>query len=297
MKELCIVPSFERPDFLAICLEGIRGVYPDSDIHVFPDRGTSHLDICAEFKATQHLTIQHTYHGNSFNMLEALKWASTQSCGLLFVIEDDAIVDKTFFEWCRAALRMHPEAFAACGWRYSPQAIIQDGPDLMMPWYLSVCAAIPSKSLPGIIHHARPEYYSNMQEYLDRFYPTSPRRGGMHYEQDGLVLRVCESQGKRCVWPRRPRATHIGFTGYHAVGSPLTGSVEERRKIIRLCLDNPSVLSQLMNGGPSPSIGACFKCKEPLLITDEAKAICIKCFHHDHPDFEQTATSHYYVNQ
>ncbi len=226
MREIVLVPSYKRSEMLYCSLEAIRAADPTIPVRVFPDRGTDESAVAEKFNASHHVTVKHLYHGNTFNVMEALKWAYGQQYEMVYVVEDDAIIDRTFFDWSRAALGnpIYDDVFAACGWQYSPQAIIGDGPDLRIPWYLSVCSAIPRRSLYGIVQHSRPEYYGDMQGYLDRAYPGSHRRGSMHYEQDGLVLRVLESESKRCVWPRRPRATHIGFHGYHMDGRAPEGT-------------------------------------------------------------------------
>jgi hypothetical protein len=297
MRELVIVPTYKRSDMLFVCLEAIRAAEPDIPLHVFPDRGTDEIAICQRFNAVHHLTLQTSYHGNSYNMLSALAWAYEQHPDTVFVIEDDAIVDPTFFDWCRSALS-DKSIFAACGWTYSPDAFPPcDGPDIKIPWYLSVAAAIPFHSLYGIVQHARPEYYGNMREYLDKAYPASNRRGSMHYEQDGLILRVCESESKRCAWPRRPRATHVGWTGYHMPeGKELHGTLESRVAVIKLLLKNPAMLKTMLNGGIPPEIDYCGECKKPLLSSNlAARCVCVQCFHDLRPGLPVTSSSHYYL--
>lgn len=298
MKEVVLVPTYDRSEFLYCALEAIRGAEPSLPIHVFPDRGTSEQDICDRFGAVHHTTLAHSYHGNSFNMLEALKWAYQENnrWDLVYVIEDDAIIDPTFFAWCRNALTMWPDSFAACGWRYSPDALISDGPDLRIPWYLSVCAAIPRGSLYGIVQHAHLGYYSDMKGYLNRAYPNSNRRNSNHYEQDGLILRVMESESKRAVWPRRPRATHCGWRGYHMSKERAAGSLAERVAIVKLALRNPSLLTRLMNGGRVPEFRYCERCKKPLAAEDKvSRIVCVQCFHLQYPERAVTASSHYYL--
>jgi len=269
-------------------------------VHVFPDRGTKELDVCNKFGATHHLTFVHGYHGNSFNVCEALKWASTQAPATVYVVEDDAIIDKTFFSWCRTALVKFPQAFAACGWKYSPDAIIGtwSAPDMLLAWYLSVCAALPWSSVQSIAQHARPDYYENMKDYLDKAYPTSTKRGTQHFEQDGLCYRVMESESKRCVWPRLPRATHVGYHGYHQGGKALEGTFEERVYLTKLAIKKPGILATLMNGGSTLRMGRCSTCKALLAVDrQDLTAICSECFHSKHPNLAVTSDSHYYLGK
>lgn len=295
--ECVIVPTFDRPELLTVCMKHIRRARPEIEIHVFPDRGMNEEAICEKFGAVHHWTLAHSYHGNSYNLMEALRWAYLGGkYDLVYVVEDDAMVDPTFFDWCGESLTDKPDAFAACAWKYSPDALVSDGPDLLLPWYLSVAAALPRKSLAHIVPHAVPEYYRNMKEYLDRAYPGSFRRGGGHYEQDGLVLRVCEAQQGRCVWPRRPRAIHAGFRGYHMSEQRLKGSLEDQVAVIELALENPSVLNSLMQGGTVPETDRCVDCQKVLLTENvKARVVCVECFHKENPSLPQTSSSCYYL--
>lgn len=293
-----MVPTFDRSEFLYCCLEAIRAERPDIEIRVFPDRGTDETAVCEKFGAKHELTLAHTYHGNSFNMLEGLKclYQDQKRYDRIYIVEDDAIIDGTFFQWSNEALSKFPDSFAACGWQYSPDAIISDGPDIRIGWYLSVCAALPRSSVFSIVQHARPEYYSNMKGYLDRAYPASNRRGSMHYEQDGLILRTMESESKRCVWPRRPRATHCGFRGYHMSEERIKGSLEERVAVLKLALQEPTLLAKLMSGAKVPDLGKCSSCSKPLVTSETtARILCVTCFHDKYPGLPLTSSSHYYL--
>jgi hypothetical protein len=229
-------------------------------------------------------------------MLEALKWAYHARYERVWIIEDDAIIDKTAFDWGMRALSQRPEAFAACFWQYSPEAIISDGPDIMIPWYLSVGAVLPRKSIFSIVQHARLEYYCDMKNYLNRVYPNSNKRNSSHWEQDGLIYRVMESESKRCVWPRRPRATHCGWRGYHQSKEKAAGSLEERVAIVKLALKNPSLLKRLMGGARVPEFRYCEECRKPLAAEDKvSRIVCVTCYHASHPTHPQTSISHYYL--
>lgn len=295
MREICIIPTFERPALLWLCLEAIRAADPEIPIHVFPDRGTSELQICSKFGANEHKTVSHSYYGNSFNMLEALKWAGEQSCALVHVIEDDSIIEKDYFQWARKALHDKPEAFAACGWQFSPDFQPQDGPDMLAGWYLSVAATIPKVNLPTILQHARPAYYGDMKTYLDTVLPASPYRGTKHFEQDGLILRVMQTLGKRAVWPRRPKTTHIGFFGYHAHGKSPDMPLERTVEALKLAMSQPTVLSRLMAGGSMPEIEFCLSCNKAILATSEDPVVCADCFHEKFPKHVK-ASDFYHVS-
>jgi len=297
MNECVIVPTFQRQDLLFLSLEAIRTFEPEIPIHIWPDRGTDERELANRFGAIHHWTWEHGYHGNSANMLEAMKWAFNQRYSRVFIIEDDAIIDKSFFPWCRNALDTKPDTFAACGWQYSPNALPGDGADIQIPWYLSVAACIPARSLASIVQHASLEYYRDMKGYLDRTFPSSAHRGTMHYEQDGLVLRVAESQRKRCVWPRRPRALHCGWYGYHQGDNKMEGTLEERVEVLRLAIRNPEILRSMMSGAGLPTIGYCVDCHLPLAVERSGDPVyCERCFHDRWPGLELIGVGQYYVN-
>ncbi len=298
MREAVCVLTFQRPDLLTLCLEAIRDSEPGMPLHVWADRGLDEREICNRFGATHHWTWEHKYHGNSASMLEMLKWAFHQQYERVYVIEDDALVDHTFFPWCRAAFDRHPEVFAACGWQYSPNALKGDGPDILIPWYLSVASCLSARSLSTIVPHATLDYYRDMKGYCDATFPSSAHRGSMHYEQDGLLLRVAESQHRRCVWPRRPRALHCGWYGYHQGEGRMEGTVEERVEALRLAVRNPELLGGMMRGGALPTIGRCAGCKLPLAVERQKdRVLCEKCFSVEHPECTLLGVGQYYVSE
>jgi hypothetical protein len=244
---------------------------------------------------------KHTYHGNTFNMMEGLKYCYEAGYERIFVVEDDCIVDPTFFGWARSALD-NPKPwnqfpFAASGWIYSPDAPDEDGPDVCANWYLSVCAAIPRRSLEKIVVHANENYYGNMKKYCDKTFPTDPQCGSLHFEQDGIILRIANSLGQRITWPRRARALHIGWHGYHCPnGRVPTGELMKQVAVVKMAIENPDILRQLMNGGEPPEVIGCRDCGKILVSTDtKAALVCVSCFHTKHPGIPITAKSHYYV--
>jgi hypothetical protein len=292
-----------RSPFLWCCLEAIRKAEPDIEIIVQPDRGTEELEVCSRFGATMRMVAKHTYHGNTFNMMEGLRYCCEAAYDRVFVVEDDCIVDPTFFDWARNALD-HPKPwmgapFAASGWIFSPDAPDEDGPDVLLNWYLSVCSCIPHRSLERIAVHAKRDYYINMKKYVDKAFPRDPQAGGMHYEQDGLILRVANSAGERIAWPRRARARHIGWHGYHMPhGKMPQAELKKQILVVKMAIENPEILRQLMGGSEPPQIGECHSCGKALVSTNKEAAMeCVPCFHGENPDAPVAAKSHYYIKR
>lgn len=303
-RECVIVPTFQRQPFLYVCLETIRKYEPNIEIHVFPDRGTvaENKEVCESFPGvTIHKVKDHRYHGNSYNMLEALKWAYKAGYDRVFVIEDDCIVNATYFDWSRNALD-HPKPwmgkpFAASGWIYSPSLPQEDGPDLLLNWYLSVCALLPRESLELIVKHATPAYYKNMKKYCDKTFPNDPTVGTLHFEQDGLVLKVANEVGQRITWSRRAHAVHCGWVGYHMTSGKMPqGELKKQVLVVKMALENPDLMQSLMAGNKIPETRPCRDCEKLLVGTDnEAALVCVGCFHKQYPDVPRAATGYYYV--
>lgn len=302
IREAVFVPTYKRSAFLYCCLEAIRAAEPTIEIYVAPDRGLDESEVCASFDAQQLETHDHPYHGNSYNMLEGLKTLYALGYDRVFVVEDDCIIDPTFFDWARNALDnpkpWNPDPFAASGWEFSPDAPKEDGPDVICDWYLSVCSAIPRKSLEKIIEHAKPEYYRDMKGYqAANFDKIRFLQGGIHYEQDGLILGIACQNGQRITWPRRPRAQHIGWHGYHMLhGKVPQGDLSKQVAVVKMAIANPDIMRNLMNGGEPPEAVGCMGCGKNLVTTNsKAETICVSCFHKTHPELPQTTQSHYYV--
>lgn len=301
MRECVFIPTYQRSAFLYVCLENIRKSEPDIDIIVQPDRGMDESEVCGIFNAMQRKTPDHKYHGNSFNMMDGLKHCYEAGYDRVFVVEDDCIVDSTFFDWARKALdqpkQWNPFPFAASGWIYSPDADGIDGPDVCATWYLSVCSAIPRRSLEKIVVHANEDYYKNMKKYCDKTFPRDPQCGSQHYEQDGLILRVANSVGERITWPRKARSKHIGWHGYHCPhGKVPEGTLMKQVAVVHMAIANPDVMRQLMAGAEPPEVVTCRDCNKVLVsVNKKATLVCVECFHLKHPDAPRAAVSHYYL--
>lgn len=302
MRECVVIPTYKRDALLYVCLERIRAAEPNIEIHVFPDKGTTAWWVYPEFGAFLHEVPEHEYHGNSYNMIEAIKWTHEHGYDKAFIIEDDCMVDPTFFAWARKALDQPKpwmgKPFAACGWIYSPDAPNEDGPDVLCNWYLSVCCCLPSESLALIAKHATPEYYANMQRYCDQTFPRDYNKGSQHFEQDGLILRVANDAGLRMAWPRRARGKHIGWHGYHMPhGKQPQGELMEQVAVVHLALENDDVLRSLMSGAEPPKVDHCRDCAKVLVSTyKKATLVCVGCFHKQYPSAPRVAESHYYLS-
>lgn len=219
MKELVVVPTFLREALLWLCLEAIRRESPDMPIYVFSDRGARSRDLhfaAANFGVSLTVRPQHGRYGNSWNLLDALCWATKRDVDIVHLIEDDTILHRGYFDWARKALANQTEGTklvpaAVCGRIASPN---------IPNWYESPCASWNASHLRSALSHLRPEYLDattrhEMQRILDeKIFPNSKyKHGGA--EQDGFFVRAIEHHRWATLFPPKPLATHLGFTGYN----------------------------------------------------------------------------------
>lgn len=183
----------------------------------------------------------HSYRGNSYNVVSGVRDCMRLTWDLLHIVEDDILVSRGYFRYHEAMHRSAPEAFAVSACRNQNQIRPRDEAAYLHPSYQSLGVSLRRGVADAITAHDGPGYYGDMVRYCQRMYPGSIIPAG-NAEQDGLVNRIRESLGKRTVYTTRPRAFHAGFHGYNRPGTALTeGTIEQRSARIM------SMTSQEMN--------------------------------------------------
>ena len=136
-KEVVIIPSYQRNEYLWCALRRIREQDRLVDILVFSDRSEDNPEfrlVCHEWEARMKWIPKHDYFGNSYCVLEALRWAFEQRYDLIHVNEDDAMQHPDCLAWHREVHAEHDFIFASCGWVFNLYAPITD--DLAFaPWF------------------------------------------------------------------------------------------------------------------------------------------------------------------
>jgi len=221
--EVVLVPCYKRNEFLYSCLSRIRRIEPEIPILVFPDRGTWKdrllLEICRQFNARVIHVPVHNFYGNSYNVMEAYRFAYNGGASRVYMIEDDVMVHADFFKWHR---RMHEEnpdrIFAAMGWIFNHYAPIEEM-ELYQPWLYSIGLSFERKKLRKIVEHATPLYYEDMTGYLLKNFKDNALNasfGIAHYEQDGLLQRILNDDHTQVICPGIAKCSHLGAYGYNA---------------------------------------------------------------------------------
>lgn len=222
MSECVIVTAYQRPELLSRTIARIKGADKFAQVYIWGDRGTSKLGVP-----------KHGFYGNTYNTMEALRWASEAGFDYVYLIEDDVFVYPDFFAWHRRA-HLDDDIFASCAWTFNRHAPIADGGDMWAPWYYSIGVCFAAAKLRLITRHANISYYSDMSGYIRDTFPNSILNVGdmaAHWEQDGLIQRVMEADGSQVCWPSLPKCAHMGWSGYNKPNGPkiLTADTFEER--------------------------------------------------------------------
>ena len=167
MRDLCIVPAFDRPEFLWLCLEHIFACpeVADIDVRVCLDRGHAYVsmaDLVQSFPGPPELVVRphHDYHGNSYNILMAYKQAVEEGRKYTFLVEDDVLVRPSFFKWHRFS-------------QYIAPGITIASQQLNRTTYASIGVCWEHSALEAVIQHAVPAYFGNMVTYCASHFPET----------------------------------------------------------------------------------------------------------------------------
>ena len=231
MQDIVIVPTYDRPEMLWVCLEHLAAS-PDSqevqirivvDAHIGqppPPRA----DIEAVIEKFPQLSLQigyrpsHQFHGNSFNVLMAYRdvYNSTDA-QYVYLVEDDVMIHPLFFEWHRL---QHETQRLGCS-----IAVVKEP---QYGRYASLGVCFRREVLKVILPHCRVAYFQNMRAYCRMHFPPSKT----DCEQDGLFCRLLA--GHEIVWAPTPLAQHVGWYGYHRKRSVRpTGTLDERYEQVK----------------------------------------------------------------
>lgn len=236
MRDIVLVPTYDRPEMLWLCLERLSEAeaFSEHEVRILvdnhfgaPPRLDEAVAVASQFGPVKVTVRQpHGYNGNSYNVLEGYKEALASDARFIYLVEDDVLVDPDFFLWHREA-QAQGDAFcsiAAENTRSGQLASFQD--------YASLGVCFPRVSLMQVVNHAVPAYYENQAGYCQRMFHVE-QTAKEDVEQDGLILRVMAAANGYSVWPRTPKATHIGWYGYHRPGQRPQGTLRERYEQVK----------------------------------------------------------------
>ena len=237
VNDICIVPTHKRDELLFLCLEAVRAQDSKLPIIVFSDRGHHSQDLsysCAKFGAELVVRPHGLGYGNSFNVIEGMRYAVSLGVEMVHCIEDDTILHRGYLDWARPMLREGGKEFRfACALGRIPD-------DRLSTWYTSPCVSWNSRALMQCLEKVPLGYFAptreEMQKIVDAAFPGSRFHFGSA-EQDGFFLRCLEFFRWRTAYPEHCLASHIGAWGYNRHGhNPPAGTFEERVHFCRKLL-------------------------------------------------------------
>ena len=249
-RDIVVVPTYDRPEYLAVCLERLIAAKGSNDVEIWVcrdqhvgDHSTEIWDgmrwcvlaaqrddfYCEKFK--YFLRNPHSYYGNSFNIFTALKDAYDAGAERVYLVEDDVFVTEDFFLWHEEIQKEVPNAFVSIASRVNASLEYAiNGPEVLdesvadpMAYYTSdhAYSSIGVCFNRDALHWIVPDF-CNEETYA---------KLGPGVEQDLLIKKQMRSfQGVApSVWPYVPRCYHMGWYGYHRrTGLKFNGTLEEK---------------------------------------------------------------------
>ncbi len=232
--QLVIVPTWRRSEFLWACLQRLSMAdRPDIRYLISQDRGHSYevSRVASLFRKrlgaarVDIASRRHSYHGNSFNVLESYREAAADRRGepdLIHLVEEDILVGVDYFDYHDRAHTLNPDAFAVSACRNQQYPVgVEPAADPTAVYQHHSYQSLGVSFRPGVVRqftqHAQQFYYRTPAQYCQSRFPASAIPPG-HCEQDGLINRVREATGGATAYPATPRAYHAGFYGYNRRG-------------------------------------------------------------------------------
>lgn len=264
MKDIVIVPTFDRPEYLWMCLENLRlahgshakQIWICEDVHEDkPKDFTTQIDMLATIREAGQLfgrenvtyfgRAPHTSYGNSHNLLQALKDSIYTDARYVYIVEDDTMVMKDFFNWHEQAQQQY-QPFVTCAGRINrslnfqmngPEAIDESQKDSMAcvrshKAYMSWATCFKREGLYWLLKHA-PDKDGD-----------DPWRPG--FEQDMFIQDFIRDGHNASVWPYVPRAYHMGWYSYHrTAGQKFHGTLQEKVTALRRAIYSKAMINEM----------------------------------------------------
>lgn len=262
MRSIIIIPTYDRPEMLWLCLEKIFQAEKPDDYHIWVcedvhrdktksfETQVEYVAVLSYFKGVfgwehfQHVvTPAHGFYGNSYNVLRSLSLTiHIPDVRLVYLIEDDAMIVPDFFRFNEVAQEKF-RPFVICNGRINRSLNFHiNGPD----------AIDESRPVSSAVVRSTKAYMSWANSFdveaLEGFFDTNSASYGEFrpgYEQDMFFQNVIRMKKLDSIWPVVPRAFHVGWWSYHRSGQRPTGTLKERVEFLRRAITDKSVLQQV----------------------------------------------------
>lgn len=260
MRDVVIIPCYERPEFTKLCLKYLsqaRGIQ-DKEVWLCQDNhgGDKEAEILMAmfpvadygfklfgWERFRHIGIEgHNTYGNSHNLINALRAAYESRAERIFLVEDDIIVAPDIFEWHEEILNTaHP--FVSCATSLNRSAHFQINGPQVMDERIPDPSAYKQVIGPYSSHAAAFERFGigDFLKFVAKKNPTW--QSGV--EQDLLMQQFLSSSGQRSAWPVVPRAVNVGWFSYHITGRKFTGTLAEKSEEVERTIRDASRLREV----------------------------------------------------
>lgn len=261
MHDLVIVPTYDRPEFLSVCLQKLfqargienKDIWICKDNHAEVSQSTEILFqiaeiICSAKKICPAHSVHfihrdyHKTYGNSLNVLEAFRSAYESDARYIFLVEDDVLVLPDYFEWHEAAQeKFHP--FVSCAGRVNRSLnFAMNGPEVIDESCKDLNACVASgKAYGSWASCFKRENLSFVNLWTKHYSVFCPGN-----EQDICIQSVMHQKKDFSIWPYVPRAFHMGWYSYHrTAGQRFNGTLEEKVKALSAAVSDPEKIRSM----------------------------------------------------
>jgi hypothetical protein len=210
LSEVVVIPTFARPELLALTLEKLeQAIDAPDDVRIYLDTSTESRVTEVEYARDTYLPRAQIFHAKPhikvasgcWNILTAIKSGYEAGASSVYLLEEDVqIYPNRFFSWHRKQT-----ALASCGRRHW---------DLRWKYnhlYTNPGSCLRKPLLDALIPHINAEYFQDTKAYCDKYFPP----WDVSTLDDWLIRRVMRSMSDSLpVYPSSPVCAHIGFRGY-----------------------------------------------------------------------------------
>jgi hypothetical protein len=238
MKEIVVMPTCKRPEFLALALEKLSAApeeHPsDLNVHIYADTSADIASV--EFvrdryfpEATVYQWSKHTEApSGTWNILRSIEAGFLHGADRVYLVEEDVMVRPNFFQWHRSihdASAHDGTVLATCG-RVEKRLERFFGEQ-----YTNPGACLTRKLFEHLAPHINDDYFTRPAEYVvENFEPWI----GMSILDDGLIRRVIKKAGGRSLTATEGVAVHQGFFYYNRLDRYMNHEPTIWGKIARL---------------------------------------------------------------
>ena len=223
-KEVVVIPTFRRPELLALCLEKLAQSRDCPEVLICADHGSNMDDIeyCRDtrlpfahiLEAKPHVSVP----SGTWNILNAINEGG-KVADEVYLVEEDVMVFPGFFEG-----HSLNNSDVSCG-RRVPR----------YEWYTNPGTCFRRPLLDVLAPHVCDEYFADTAAYCKKHFRQMEFSSTL---DDGLIRRVIANHRLTFSFPDKPLCAHQGIHGlgnmdiYQIKGSTLEERIESVRKIL-----------------------------------------------------------------